>query len=122
MKTLLLSCLFCFATLTAHAWVDGELLIWMDADRAGAIQPAIDKFQKDFGIHVRVETPEKITDNFPLAAQCGKGPDIVIWAHDKVGEVSKNGGGYRNAAIYDVRFRARCFATRSARMCGICQG
>jgi maltose/maltodextrin transport system substrate-binding protein len=91
MKTLLFSCLFCFATLTAHAWVDGELLIWMDADRAAAIQPAIDKFKKDFGIHVRVETPEKITDSFPLAAQCGKGPDIVIWAHDKVGEWASSG-------------------------------
>jgi len=21
-----------------------------------------------------------------MAAQCGKGPDVVIWAHDKVGE------------------------------------
>jgi maltose/maltodextrin transport system substrate-binding protein len=91
MKTLLFSCLFCFATLTAHAWVDGELLIWMDADRASAIKPAIEKFQKDFGIHVRVETPEKITDSFPLAAQCGKGPDIVIWAHDKVGEWAGSG-------------------------------
>jgi hypothetical protein len=33
-----------------------------------------------------VETPEKITDSFPIAAQVAKGPDIVIWVHDKVGE------------------------------------
>ncbi|MBV8587405.1 MAG: maltose/maltodextrin ABC transporter substrate-binding protein MalE [Verrucomicrobia bacterium] len=111
MKTLLLSCLFCFATLTAHAWVDGELLIWMDADRAGAIQPAIDKFQKDFGIHVRVETPEKITDNFPLAAQCGKGPDIVIWAHDKVGEWASSGliAPVEVSSEYQDRFFAKAW-------------
>jgi maltose/maltodextrin transport system substrate-binding protein len=47
---------------------------------------AADEFEKDFGIPVRIETPVKITDNFPLAAQAGKGPDIVVWPHDKVGE------------------------------------
>ena len=34
----------------------------------------------------RSEAPEKITDSFPIAAQMAKGRDIVIWAHDKVGE------------------------------------
>ena len=28
----------------------------------------------------------EITDSFPIAAQAAKGPDIVIWAHDKIGE------------------------------------
>ena len=83
--------LLCFTALTAQAWVNGQLLIWMDADRAAGIQPAIERFQKDYGIHVRIETPEKITDSFPLAAQSGKGPDIVIWAHDKVGEWASSG-------------------------------
>jgi maltose/maltodextrin transport system substrate-binding protein len=91
MKTFLFSFLLWFGTLSAHAWVNGELLIWMDPDRAAGIKPAIDRFQRDFGIHVRVETPEKITDSFPLAAQVAKGPDIVIWAHDKVGEWASSG-------------------------------
>ncbi|HET9378003.1 MAG TPA: maltose/maltodextrin ABC transporter substrate-binding protein MalE [Chthoniobacterales bacterium] len=75
----------------AGAWTNGQLLIWMDADRAGAMQQVADKFEHDYGIPVRIETPEKITDNFPLAAQAGKGPDIVIWAHDKVGEWAEGG-------------------------------
>jgi maltose/maltodextrin transport system substrate-binding protein len=75
----------------AAAWTNGQLLIWMDADRASAMRSVADKFEKDFGIPVRIETPEKITDNFPLAAQAGKGPDIVIWAHDKVGEWADGG-------------------------------
>jgi maltose/maltodextrin transport system substrate-binding protein len=68
------------------AWTNGELLIWMDSDRGHAIVPIAQKFRNDFGIKVTIETPEKITDSFPLAAQVGKGPDILIWAQDKVGE------------------------------------
>src|SRR5260221_4207256 len=69
----------------ANAWTNGQLLIWMDADRASAMQLVANKFEQDYGIPVRIETPEKITDNFPLAAQAGKGPNIVIWAPDKFG-------------------------------------
>jgi maltose/maltodextrin transport system substrate-binding protein len=79
------------ATHIAGAWTNGQLLIWMDADRASAMQMVANKFEQDYGIPVRIETPEKITDNFPLAAQAGKGPDIVIWAHDKVGEWADGG-------------------------------
>jgi maltose/maltodextrin transport system substrate-binding protein len=75
----------------AGAWTNGQILIWMDSDRASAMQQVADKFEKYYGIPVRIETPEKITDNFPLAAQAGKGPDIVIWAHDKVGEWADGG-------------------------------
>jgi maltose/maltodextrin transport system substrate-binding protein len=35
---------------------------------------------------IAIQTPTNITANFPIMAQVGKGPDIVIWAHDKVGE------------------------------------
>ena len=39
----------------------------------------------------RSKLPQNITDSFPLAAQVAKGPDIVIWAHDKVGEWADGG-------------------------------
>jgi maltose/maltodextrin transport system substrate-binding protein len=69
------------------AWTNGELLIWMDADRGQALKAVAAKtFEGYFGLKVRIESPEKITDSFPIAAQMAKGPDIVIWAHDKVGE------------------------------------
>ena len=69
------------------AWTNGELLIWMDADRGQALKAiAAKKFENDFGLKVTIESPEKITDSFPIAAQMAKGPDIVIWAHDKIGE------------------------------------
>ena len=68
------------------AWTNGELSIWMDNDRAKGLAPIAQKFEDDFGIKITIETPEKITDSFPMAAQAGKGPDVVVWAHDKVGE------------------------------------
>ncbi|HYY27329.1 MAG TPA: maltose/maltodextrin ABC transporter substrate-binding protein MalE [Chthoniobacterales bacterium] len=82
---LILSALF-LAPVRLFAWTDGELLIWMDSQRGRALEPIANKFQSELGIKVTIETPEQITDSFPIAAQAGKGPDVVIWAHDKVGE------------------------------------
>ena len=73
------------------AWTNGSLLIWMDNDHAHALEPLAKKFENEFGIQVRIETPENITNSFPLAAQAGKGPDIVVWAHDKLGEWADGG-------------------------------
>jgi maltose/maltodextrin transport system substrate-binding protein len=76
----------CLLPVDLFAWTDGELLIWMDNERGRALQPIVDKFEADLGVKVTVETPTNITDSFPIAAQAGEGPDLVIWAHDKVGE------------------------------------
>jgi maltose/maltodextrin transport system substrate-binding protein len=73
-------------SMNLFAWTNGELLVWMDSDRGYALAPAAKKFETEFGIKVTIESPEKITDSFSIAAQAGKGPDIVIWAHDKLGE------------------------------------
>ena len=68
------------------AWSNGQLLIWMDSDRAKGLRLVAKKFQVDRGIKVTIEMPENLTTNFLNAVQASKGPDIVIWAHDKVGE------------------------------------
>ena len=80
--------LLALALLTTNlsAWTNGELLIWMDNDRAKGLAPVAQKFEDDFGIKITIDTPGKITDTFPMAAQAGKGPDVLVWAHDKVGE------------------------------------
>ncbi len=85
-KTIILLLTFGLMATRALAWTDGELLVWMDADRTHSMEPVIKKFLDQYGIKVRLESPQNITDSFPTAAQAGKGPDIVIWAHDKVGE------------------------------------
>jgi maltose/maltodextrin transport system substrate-binding protein len=73
------------------AWTNGELLIWMDSARAQGLRLTAKKFEKDLGIKVTIETPSNITNDFPISAQAGQGPDIVVWAHDKVGEWADGG-------------------------------
>jgi maltose/maltodextrin transport system substrate-binding protein len=68
------------------AWTNGELSVWFDPERGHALEPIIQKFENDSGIKVKMESPENRTDGFAMAGQVAKGPDIVIWAHDKVGE------------------------------------
>jgi maltose/maltodextrin transport system substrate-binding protein len=75
----------------AFAWTNGELLIWMDADRGRAIQPIVKQFEDRYGVKITIESPEDIPTNFTMAAQSGKGPDIAFWAHDRIGEWADSG-------------------------------
>jgi maltose/maltodextrin transport system substrate-binding protein len=85
-RFLLVLSALCLIPMHLLAWTNGELLIWMDTDRGHALEPITKKFEGDFGVKIKIEAPENITDSFPIAAQAGKGPDIVIWPHDKLGE------------------------------------
>ena len=108
MKRYLLAFFLWSLAAPAYAWTSGDLLIWMDAERARSLEPFALKFKHQFGINVQIETPENITDSFPTAAQCGKGPDIVIWAHDKVGEWAD--AGLISPLNLPDQFRAKYFA------------
>lgn len=90
-SSLLVLIAFTILSTNLFAWTNGSLLIWMDNDRGHALQPFAKKFETKFGIQVKIEAPEKLTESFPLAAQAGKGPDIVVWAHNKVGEWADSG-------------------------------
>jgi maltose/maltodextrin transport system substrate-binding protein len=81
----------CLVPVSLFAWTNGKLLIWMDHERGRALQPIVNKFEADLGVKVLIETPENITESFSIAAQAGEGPDLVIWAHDKVGEWAAGG-------------------------------
>jgi maltose/maltodextrin transport system substrate-binding protein len=71
----------------AFAWTDGELLIWIGGDKGyHGLAEVGKKFEKDLGIPAKVEAPDGLTDKFQASAQAGKGPDIVFWAHDRIGE------------------------------------
>jgi len=77
---------FCSA-IRASGWTDGELLVWINGDKGYRGLAEVGKrFEKDLGISVKVETPGSLTDKFLSTAQSGQGPDIVVWAHDRIGE------------------------------------
>jgi maltose/maltodextrin transport system substrate-binding protein len=91
LRLLVLTSAVFFMPTPLFAWKNGELLIWMDNARARGLRLIAKKVEKDLGIKVTIETPENITYSFPIASQMGQGPDIVIWAHDKIGEWADGG-------------------------------
>ena len=71
----------------ASAWVDGEVLVWIGGDKGWrGFAELGKKCEAELGIPVKVEPMDGLTDKFQTAAQGGKGPDIVVWAHDRLGE------------------------------------
>lgn len=66
----------------------GELLIWADDTRKPALEEFAASFGEENGVDVVIE--EKVFDDlrgeFTTAAPAGEGPDIVIGAHDWLGE------------------------------------
>jgi len=65
----------------------GKLLIWINGDKAyKGLQKIGDEFAKKTGVTVTVEHPEDAPAKFQQAAAAGKGPDIWIWPHDRIGE------------------------------------
>ena len=44
------------------------------------------KFEQETGIPVKVESPSESEKQFLVTAGAGKGPDILLWAHDRYGE------------------------------------
>ncbi|WBB77549.1 maltose ABC transporter substrate-binding protein [Micromonospora sp. WMMD882] len=70
----------------------GELVIWADDKRTAALAPFAEKFGQANGVTVKVEAISKdLQTNFVTAAQQGNGPDVVVGAHDWIGNLVQNG-------------------------------
>jgi maltose/maltodextrin transport system substrate-binding protein len=68
------------------------LTIWINGDKGyKGLQQVGNDYTKRTGVKVVVEHPEDAPGKFQQASSEGKGPDIWIWAHDRVGEW-KSGG------------------------------
>ena len=69
-----------------------RLLVWINGDKGyNGLQKVGDAFTALSGVPVVVQHPEGAPDKFQSAAAAGKGPDIMCWAHDRVGEWAKGG-------------------------------
>jgi len=79
--------LLALAALPARAEPLARLLIWINGDKGyRGIEEIGRIFERHTGVPVVVEHPEGATDKFFHAARSGKGPDLMIWAHDRLGE------------------------------------
>lgn len=71
---------------------EGKLLIWINGDKGyNGLAEVGKKFEKDTGIKVSVEHPDKLEEKYPQMAATGDGPDIIFWAHDRFGGYAQSG-------------------------------
>jgi arabinogalactan oligomer / maltooligosaccharide transport system substrate-binding protein len=72
---------------------DADLVIWADDTRAPVLEPIAASFSDAEGVNVQVlEVPfDEIRDNLSVQGPAGEGPDIIIGAHDWLGELVSNG-------------------------------
>ena len=76
-------------TTTAAVRADADLVIWADDTRAPVITPFAEQFAADNGITVAVQELAfgDIRDRLIVAGPAGEGPDIIIGAHDWLGQL-----------------------------------
>ncbi|MGW4940819.1 sugar ABC transporter substrate-binding protein [Actinoplanes sp. NPDC004185] len=76
----------------APAGAGGKLVIWGDDKRAAALKPFADKFGQENGVTVEVQAISKDQQTtFVTASQQGSGPDVMVGAHDWIGNLVQNG-------------------------------
>lgn len=71
----------------------GTLTVWVDADRATVLKDVAAQFKDEKGITVKLVTKDfgDIRDDFITQVPTGKGPDIIVGAHDWLGKLVQNG-------------------------------
>jgi hypothetical protein len=67
-----------------------DLVIWADNDRVPVVQKYADAFGKENGIKVVVQVATDVRQQFKDATKVGKGPDVIVGAHDWLGELVQN--------------------------------
>ncbi|OUC97469.1 sugar ABC transporter substrate-binding protein [Streptosporangium minutum] len=71
---------------------DATLLIWADQMRSETLKPFAEAFAKENGIKAEVVVvAQNQQQTFTTASQAGKGPDVLVGAHDWIGNLVQNG-------------------------------
>ncbi len=72
---------------------EGTLTIWADAVKLPAFESIAKKFEDKYGVPVRVQVMGfgDIRNNLQLGGPVGQGPDIIVGAHDWIGQLYGNG-------------------------------
>jgi len=78
---------------SALAQDDNTLLIWADAERAPLLESLAEQVEADLGIQLEVQVMGlgDARDQLLVAGPAGEGPDILVTAHDSIGQFVANG-------------------------------
>ncbi|MUL40186.1 maltose ABC transporter substrate-binding protein [Streptomonospora sp. PA3] len=71
----------------------GTMVIWADPERTEVLQPFAEEFGSANGIKVDVQevAADTIQSDFVTAHEGGSGPDVLVGAHDWIGNLVQNG-------------------------------
>jgi len=105
------------ASSSAPASSSGSLTVWVDSERAAALKDVAADYEKNTGIKVQIvsKATDKIKDDFTQQGASAGGPDVVMGAHDWIGELVKNGIaapielGDKSADFSDVAIKASTY-------------
>ncbi len=69
------------------------LTLWVDTQRAPALKEVAAQFKKDTGVTVKLVVKDfaNVDQDFISQVPTGKGPDMIVSPHDKLGAYVKNG-------------------------------
>lgn len=69
------------------------LVVWVDDARAGALEELAGPYGAEVGVTIDVvpQTSETLRDDYVRAVSQGEGPDVLVGAHDWLGELVTNG-------------------------------
>jgi len=71
---------------------DADLVIWTDEEKAVSLEEPAKAWGEANGLTVAVQTvAEDLQPNFITANQAGNGPDMIVAAHDWIGNLVQNG-------------------------------
>ena len=80
------------AAACARAAETPVLRLWINGDKGyQGVARIGERFTRETGVAVQVEHPENAVSKFEQAAAAGKGPDIWIWPHDRLGTYLASG-------------------------------
>jgi maltose/maltodextrin transport system substrate-binding protein/arabinogalactan oligomer/maltooligosaccharide transport system substrate-binding protein len=90
---LVMALMMVVGVLGVSAQDEDSLVIWVDDSRAPIIEELGVAFEEEFGVAVVVQELEfgDIRDQLKTAGPAGEGPDMIIGAHDWLGELAVNG-------------------------------
>ncbi|MGH1562439.1 sugar ABC transporter substrate-binding protein [Mumia sp. DW29H23] len=98
------------------------LTMWVDAERAPALEDAVASFKEDKGVEVKlvIKDFQSARDDFITQVPTGKGPDMIVGPHDWVGKFVQNGvvaplelgdkaGEFEDAAIQAMTYEGKTY-------------
>lgn len=92
-KILILSLLLIIVFSLSQAAVPGKITIWTSEAQVKALREFVKNFTNKYGVQVEVNEVSfsDIKPKFITSAPTGEGPDIIVGAHDWIGELVVNG-------------------------------